>query len=123
MAVVNEPPPPVDRLEQDRAGEAAVRGGDALADRRDARPDRQDPAATAAPLGGIHDGLSFHGALEDRAVIGIAQGLLMAGMRVTADGAFGLLLEESLHNNRRMRDVASEMVAECNKRAVDPITP
>ncbi|MCU1488582.1 MAG: hypothetical protein JWN67_5328 [Actinomycetia bacterium] len=97
----------------DAAGDRA----DALADRRAAGRDFQELVARgASPPRGIQDGPSFLRALEDRGMIGIAQGLLMAGLRVTVDRAFELLLEESLGSNRRMRDVASELVAEGNGR-------
>jgi hypothetical protein len=104
----------------DAAGDRA----DALADRRAAGRDLQELVAGAAsPLRGIQDGPSFHRALEDRGMIGIAQGLLMAGLRVTADRAFELLLEESLSSNRRMGDVALELVAEGNGRASQSSEP
>lgn len=104
----------------DAAGDRA----DALADRRAAGRDLQElVAGGASPLRGIQDGPSFHRALEDRGTIGIAQGLLMAGLRVTADQAFEVLLKESLSSNRRMGDVASELVAEGNGRGSQSTEP
>lgn len=48
--------------------------------------------------------------VESRTLIGQAQGLLMALHGVTADGAFSLLREVSQRRNRKLRDVAQEVV-------------
>ena len=49
-------------------------------------------------------------AMESRAVIEQAKGILMANHRVNADGAFDLLVERSQTENRKLRDVASDVV-------------
>jgi GAF domain-containing protein len=49
-------------------------------------------------------------AMESRAVIDQAKGILMANHRVSADGAFDLLVQRSQTENRKLRDVASDVV-------------
>jgi len=49
-------------------------------------------------------------ALRTRELIGQAQGILMERERVTGDQAFGLLRRASQRRNRRLRDVAQELV-------------
>ena len=49
-------------------------------------------------------------AMESRAVIEQAKGILMANHRVDADGAFALLVERSQTENRKLRDVASNLI-------------
>ena len=49
-------------------------------------------------------------ALDSRAVIEQAKGILMAQQRVGADAAFELLRLQSQHANRKLRDVAREIV-------------
>ena len=56
-------------------------------------------------------------ALESRVVIEQAKGLLMA-TGVTSDAAFDLLRKASQRQNRKLRDVASDLVAEAERRAV-----
>jgi GAF domain-containing protein len=50
-------------------------------------------------------------ALTSREVIEQAKGILMAQHRVDANAAFDLLRERSQHENRKLRDVAREIVA------------
>jgi transcriptional regulator with GAF, ATPase, and Fis domain len=50
-------------------------------------------------------------ALTSRAVIDQAKGMLMAIRQITADDAFGLLVEQSQRENRKLRDVAEQFVA------------
>lgn len=50
-------------------------------------------------------------ALLSRAVIDQAKGVLMARHRVTADAAFDLLRAQSQRSNRKLRDIAHEVVA------------
>ena len=52
----------------------------------------------------------FQRALEDRAVIGQAQGLLMAHRRITAAEAFDELRRTSQRRHVPMRDVADELI-------------
>ena len=56
-------------------------------------------------------------ALDSRIVIEQAKGVLMAGGR-TADEAFAHLRLDSQHQNRKLRDVASDVVVEAERRAV-----
>lgn len=54
-------------------------------------------------------------AMRSRAVIEQAKGVLMAQQHVDADGAFDLLRTTSQHSNRKLRDVAGEIVARAAK--------
>ena len=56
-------------------------------------------------------------ALESRAVIDQAKGILMHTMLCGADEAFGLLVAQSKSENRKLREIAAELVA---KRAGGP---
>ena len=49
-------------------------------------------------------------ALESRAVIDQAKGILMERHKLTADQAFQLLARASMHSNRKVRDVAETLV-------------
>ena len=51
-------------------------------------------------------------ALETRATIGIAQGLVMAQHKLSAEAAFAFLVQLSQHSNVKLRDVAAQMVAD-----------
>ena len=48
--------------------------------------------------------------LRTRPVIEQAKGILMAQQRVSADTAFDLLRQQSQHANRKLRDLAREIV-------------
>lgn len=50
-------------------------------------------------------------ALETRDIIGQAKGILMARQRIDADAAFDVLRLASQRTNKKLRDVASELVA------------
>jgi GAF domain-containing protein len=50
-------------------------------------------------------------ALESRAVIDQAKGILMERHKLTADQAFQLLAQVSMHTNRKLRDVAEHLAA------------
>jgi GAF domain-containing protein len=50
-------------------------------------------------------------AMHSRAVIEQAKGILMAVHRSNANAAFALLTKESQHTNRKLRDVAADIVA------------
>jgi GAF domain-containing protein len=52
----------------------------------------------------------LHKAMEFRAVIEQAKGILIERHRVTAEEAFRLLAESSMHTNRKVRDVAEDLV-------------
>lgn len=51
-------------------------------------------------------------AMSSRALIEQAKGIVMANERVPAERAFELLVGRSQHANRKLRDVAGELVAE-----------
>jgi GAF domain-containing protein len=53
---------------------------------------------------------NLQAALESRAVIDQAKGILMERFKLTADQAFQLLAQASMHHNRKLRDVADELV-------------
>lgn len=50
-------------------------------------------------------------AMASRAIIEQAKGIVMASARCDADHAFELLVQQSQHENRKLRDVAAEVVA------------
>jgi GAF domain-containing protein len=56
-------------------------------------------------------------AMEHRGVIEQAKGILMAVHSVTPDDAFGLLRQRSQAENRKLRDVAVDVVAETQRAA------
>jgi hypothetical protein len=49
-------------------------------------------------------------AVDARKLIGQAQGILMERFRVDAEGAFAILRRYSQDNNRKLRDVAVELI-------------
>jgi AmiR/NasT family two-component response regulator len=49
-------------------------------------------------------------ALESRAVIDQAKGILMERHKLTADQAFQALVQASMHTNRKVRDIADHLV-------------
>lgn len=53
---------------------------------------------------------NLQAALESRAVIDQAKGVLMERFKVSADGAFQLLSQTSMRVNRKVRDIAEELV-------------
>jgi len=53
---------------------------------------------------------NLHAALASREVIGQAQGILMERERITADEAFDILRRSSQHLNRKLREVAQDLV-------------
>jgi GAF domain-containing protein len=53
---------------------------------------------------------NLQAALDHRAVIEQAKGILMERHRLTAEQAFRLLAEASMHANRKLRDVAEDLV-------------
>jgi AmiR/NasT family two-component response regulator len=71
---------------------------------------RNNVCMTAA--NGTHSGLpdDVQRALSQRAPIEQAKGMLMAIHRISADAAFGLLVDRSQGTNRKLRDIAQELV-------------
>lgn len=51
-------------------------------------------------------------AMENRAVIEQAKGIVMSGYRCTPDAAFEILTRMSQDSNRKLRDIASDLVAQ-----------
>lgn len=62
-------------------------------------------------------------AIASRTVIDQALGILMAQQRCTADEAFGLLRAHSQNTNRKMRDVAAELVERVSGSPAAPGAP
>lgn len=54
-------------------------------------------------------------AMESRAVIEQAKGIVMANVGCDAGKAFELLVQQSQHENRKLRDIASELVANATR--------
>ncbi len=55
-------------------------------------------------------------ALASRAVIDQAKGIIMGSARVDADGAFELLVKQSQTKNRKLREIAQELVDQQSQR-------
>ncbi len=58
-----------------------------------------------------HTNMTLRRALETRTVIGQAQGVLMARQSINADDAFDILRRASQRTNRKLRDIATDIVA------------
>ena len=54
-------------------------------------------------------------AMESRGVIEQAKGILMGSHRVTAATAFDMLRHRSQHENRKLRDIAAEIVDDATR--------
>ena len=68
--------------------------------------------------------LEFDEALASRDLIGQAKGVLMAVLGCSPDHAFGLLVSQSQHEQRKVHDIAAEITARTRHRvcAVHPAT-
>jgi AmiR/NasT family two-component response regulator len=55
-------------------------------------------------------------ALASRAVIEQAKGIIISTMRCTADEAFGILTKQSQQQNRKLREIATEIVTFAGRR-------
>jgi hypothetical protein len=55
-------------------------------------------------------------AMESRAVIEQAKGIIMGSTGCDADAAFGVLSKQSQYTNRKLREVAEELVAQKARR-------
>lgn len=78
----------------------------------------------ALALGGARAVDDLNHALDSRRVIGVAVGLVMARHRVDEDAAFAFLARASSHSNRKLRDIAIEIVEHANRERTDaPDTP
>lgn len=60
---------------------------------------------------------ALRAALENRAPIEQAKGIIMADHRVDADQAFALLRSRSQNSNRRVRDIAADLIASRTREA------
>jgi len=71
-------------------------------------------ALTLALRNAVHaeDTAQLEQALGSRTVIDQALGILMAQQRCTADDAFALLRAHSQNNNRKLRDVAADLITQ-----------
>ena len=54
-------------------------------------------------------------AMDHRALIEQAKGMLMNAQRCTGDQAFGLLVKASQRENVKLRDIAARLVAEADQ--------
>jgi AmiR/NasT family two-component response regulator len=71
---------------------------------RSARPSAAHPAQAALEQASLLE------AVENRAIIEQAKGMLMLKHRCDADAAFGLLVEISRRERRKVRDIAGDIV-------------
>jgi AmiR/NasT family two-component response regulator len=79
---------------------------------REARPrSAHDVAALRTEVEGLRQ------AMATRAVIEQAKGIVMATAGCSPQEAFDLLVEQSQHTNRKLRDVAADLVATAPRRA------
>ena len=67
--------------------------------------------------------VQLHDALETRDVIGQAKGILMAAEGITDDDAFMILVRASQRANRKLRDIAGDVVAANAARAAGHAEP
>ena len=74
-------------------------------------------AHAALALGFVRRKEEFHTALATRKTIGQALGILMERYGIGQDQAFAFLTRESSTTNRKLRDIAAELVQEVDTRA------
>jgi hypothetical protein len=85
---------------------AAIRATEAtMATNGRSESEPADVDALRAEVAGLRE------ALRSRAVIEQAKGILIATAGCTPDEAFALLVRQSQHENRKLREVAGELVA------------
>ena len=69
-------------------------------------------------LGALHfENAQLRRALETRDLIGQAKGVLMVTMSCTADQAFAMLVHKSQQTNRKLAEIASEIVDRAERSA------
>jgi GAF domain-containing protein len=73
-------------------------------------------AHAAIALGHVQEREHLNEALHSRKVIGQAIGILMERYQMDEDRAFAFLVRASSHGNVKLRQVAQELVDECNRR-------
>jgi hypothetical protein len=86
------------------------RGPASARDERPERPERLDRPSPAHPAQAAVDQAALLEAVENRAVIEQAKGMLMLKHRCEAETAFGMLVEISRRERRKVRDVAGDIV-------------
>jgi len=81
-------------------------------------------AATRAALqaGAVELSQQLRQAMESRATIEQAKGALMAAEKITPDEAFDVLRRASQRENRKLRDIAADIVRQYTERASDSHT-
>nr|WP_255429850.1 GAF and ANTAR domain-containing protein [Streptomonospora sp. PA3] len=84
--------------------------GDAAFGADDERTGTLLAAHAAAAVCCVRERANLRTALESRDVIGRATGILMERRRISPQAAFSLLTEASQHMNRKLRDVAEQLV-------------
>lgn len=67
-----------------------------------------------------HELEHLRAAFESRDVIGQAKGILMATLGRSADQAFALIRQQSQHENRKVFDIATEIIERASKRSNRP---
>jgi transcriptional regulator with GAF, ATPase, and Fis domain len=67
-------------------------------------------AHAAVAFAAIRKQTRLNRTVATRQLIGMAQGILIERHKLTADQAFGLLVRVSQHSNKKLRDVADELV-------------
>jgi hypothetical protein len=72
--------------------------------------ERHADAVLAAVAAWDHERDGLHQAIEGRDVIGQAKGILIARDGLTPEGAFEQLREHSQRSNRKLRELAAELV-------------
>ncbi len=95
------------------AGRTLVTSARILAETR-----RLDPSRTVARLHREVSGLRT--AMESRAPIEQAKGIVMAATQCDADEAFDVLRRQSQHQNRRLSEVARDLVAATSRHRPAP---
>ncbi|MBW3614913.1 MAG: GAF and ANTAR domain-containing protein [Actinobacteria bacterium] len=68
-------------------------------------------------------GVDLRTAMQSRAVIEQAKGILMATQRCTADEAFQILVRASQRENRKLREMAEELVRNNERRVGEGVGP
>lgn len=81
-------------------------------------------AAQAAVAGALEDARlhaqQVEAAMDTRSVIEQAKGVIMAARSCDADTAFETLIRQSQHENRKLRDIAAELVDQQQRRGGQP---
>ena len=123
-----EPPARIDRAadERDRAADERERAADErdlaaderdrLADERDRAADERDRTANQRADSAEQEVAGLRLAMDTRAVIEQAKGMVMLSLKIDADAAFQVLVERSQRTNTKLVEVAREIVAAAGSR-------